>query len=66
MIISVPKIVIVTIELAIISSLKKERFKPTLKIGRGHPLVPGQGAGSTAGGRERNAQLLPLVLHLVN
>lgn len=45
MIISVPKIVIVTTELATISSLKKERFKPTLKIERGHPLVPGQGAG---------------------
>lgn len=49
-VISVPRIVIVTTELVTISFLKKEGFKSTLKGERSHPLVPGQGAGYTAGG----------------
>lgn len=56
--ISVPRIVIVTTELTTTSFLKKEGFNLTLKVERSPPRVPGQRAGSTAGGRELDAQLL--------
>lgn len=59
--ISVPRIVIVTTELTTISFLKKEGFNFTLKVERSPPLVPGQRADSTAGGRELDAQLLLVV-----
>lgn len=59
--ISAPRVVIVTTELTTIGFLKKEGFNFTLKVERSPPLVPGQRAGSTAGGRELDAQLLLVV-----